>query len=113
LLGGRLWIRRVYDSRTAPQDGLLIDDLLAEIDWNDPNAPYGKAVYRALGEGRWVVSVTGDGSLGLARAESDVEVVLSEPPPVRDYEKIEDEIDASISEVTLGDVAGRVFTPSR
>jgi hypothetical protein len=68
VLDGRLWIRRVFDDRTPPEQGVLIDPALAEIDWSEDEAAHGKATYRALGPGRWIVSVTGDGSLGLARS---------------------------------------------
>ncbi len=108
LLDGRLWIRRVYDAKTPPSKGLIIDDSLVNVDWSNPAVRYGKAVYRSLDEGRWVVTVTGDGSLGLARLEEGAELVLSGPPPVRDYEQMEKEIDASLSGVTAGDVVKRV-----
>lgn len=104
LLDGRVWIRRVYDAHTPPRDGLVIDSNLENVDWNDPAALYGKAVYRSLDEGRWIVTVTGDGSLGLARVDGEAEVVLSPPPPVRDYEKLEREIDDSLADVKFGDV---------
>jgi hypothetical protein len=71
VLDGRLWIRRVFDDRTPPEQGVLVDPALAEIDWSEERAAYGKATYRALGPGRWIVSVTGDGSLGLARSRDD------------------------------------------
>jgi hypothetical protein len=109
LLDGRLWIRRVYDARTPPRDGLLIDDKLADVDWNNPAARYGNAVYRSLGEGRWVVTVTGDGSLGLVRLDDGAEVSLSGPPPVRDYAEIDKEIHREMTRITLGEALRRMF----
>ena len=97
--GGRLWIRRVFDDRTPPEQGVVIDPALAEIDWDSGQAAYGKAAYRALGPGRWIVSVTGDGSLGLTRASDDAAVPLAAPPPVRDYEPIDRELDAALGEL--------------
>lgn len=89
---GRLWIRRLFDEDTAPGNGMLVDSQLADVDWDAPGAAYGKAAYRSLPEGRWVVDVTGDGSLGLSgRGEADV-VELSPAPPVRDYEPVEAEV---------------------
>ena len=113
LLDGRLWIRRVYDSHTAPRDGLVIDKDLQYVNWDDPAARYGKAVYRSLGEGRWVVTVTGDGSLALVKVDPKVEVTLSGPPPVREYEQLKKEIDESLADVTPGDVLKRVIAPGK
>ena len=89
VLDGRLWIRRVFDDRTPPEQAVLIDPTLAEIDWSEAQAAYGKAAYRALGPGRWVVSVTGDGSLGLTRGQEGAPAELAAPPAVREYEPIE------------------------
>ena len=99
VLDGRLWIRRVFDDRTPPEQGVLVDPALAEIDWSAEPAAYGKATYRALTPGRWVVSVTGDGSLGLTRASDDVPSQLVPPPPVRDYEPIESELDTALRDL--------------
>jgi len=109
LLDGRLWIRRVYDGKTPPSQGLVIDDKLAYVDWNDPAARYGKAVYRSLSEGRWVVTVTGDGSLGLAKANGASATRLSGPVPVRDYEQLEKQISKDIKRVTVVDVIKRLL----
>jgi len=109
LLDGRLWIRRVYDAYTPPNKGLVIDDKLEHINWDDPAARYGNAVYRSLGEGRWIVTVTGGGSLGLVRTESKAELSLSAgPPPVRDYAQIEKNINETVAQVTVGDVLKRL-----
>ncbi|MCC6578941.1 MAG: hypothetical protein IT440_00750 [Phycisphaeraceae bacterium] len=85
VLGGRIWIRRVFDDRTPPERGVVIDPKLAEVDWSAEHAQQGKAVYRSLGEGRWVITVTGDGSLGLGPAKGE-EMPLSPPPEIRTYE---------------------------
>jgi hypothetical protein len=92
VLDGRLWIRRVFDGETPPEHGMLIDPGLAEIDWNADPEGHGKAAYRSLEEGRWVVSVTGDGSLGLTRIEGEARPNLVPPPPVRDYDPVETEV---------------------
>jgi hypothetical protein len=96
---GRLWIRRVFDDRTPPEQAVVIDPALAEIDWSAGQAAYGKAAYRALGEGRWIVSVTGDGSLGLTPASDEAPSPLSAAPPVRDYEPIDRELDSALGEL--------------
>ena len=95
---GRVWIRRVFDGETPPVKGVVIDPELAEVDWSSSSdqdeQAVGKAVYRALSEGRWVVTVTGDGSLGLRRvgdadgATTD-DLGLSRGPEVKRFEEIE------------------------
>ena len=89
VVGGRLWIRRIFDEDTAPGEGMLVDPSLADVDWSGDEASYGKAAYRSLDEGRWVVDVTGDGSLGLTRREDGSTEDLSPAPPVRDYEPVD------------------------
>lgn len=112
VLDGRLWIRRVFDETTPPEAGLLIDPKLADVDWDrDPEA-HGKAAYRSLGEGRWVVTVTGDGSLGLAKSESGEPAALAPPPPIREFEPIERSVDAQLGAIepleALRALAGRL-----
>jgi hypothetical protein len=106
VLDGRLWIRRVFDAATPPDQGVLIDPALADVEWakRDPSSPItvGKAVYRALGEGRWVVTVTGDGSLGLAKASG--EAVLTTAPEIREYSTVESDTAKEAGAITPGDV---------
>ncbi|HEX7010200.1 MAG TPA: hypothetical protein VF184_09465 [Phycisphaeraceae bacterium] len=104
VLDGRLWIRRVFDDATPPGQGVLIDPELGQIDWDAPHAAHGKAAYRRLDKGRWVVSVTGDGSLGLKRLEGDEPSVLSPPPQVRDYPQIEAQVQAQMETIGPLDV---------
>lgn len=99
VLNDRLWIRRVFDEETPPGDGVVVDPALVEIDWRADGASHGKATYRQLDPGRWVVTVTGDGSLGLARREEGEPVALSAPPPVREYPQIEDRVRSDILEL--------------
>ena len=91
---GRLWIRRVFDEYTPPGEGLVIDPAWSSVDWSAPGVRYGKSVHRQLTEGRWVVTVTGDGSLGLAMRDDDEPADLAPAPPVRDYEPLESRADA-------------------
>lgn len=99
VVDGRLWIRRLFDEDTPPGEGMLVDPRLAHVDWQVPDGRHGKAAYRSLAEGRWVVDVTGDGSLGLApRAEGEV-TELSPPPPVRDYPPVEDAVDEALGSI--------------
>ena len=111
LMDGRLWIRRVYTAFMPPNQGLVIDNDLQRVDWNNPAARYGNAVYRSLSEGRWIVTVTGDGSLGLARADDSAKVTLSGPPPVRDYDQLTKQINQTLANVSVSDVLKRILTP--
>lgn len=107
VLDGRLLIRRVFDSWTPPMSAMTLDQELEEIDWNDPRADHGKAVYRSLSDGRWIISVTGSGSLGLVRL-GDVgdtpDADLERAPEVRDYSEIVQELDAQIDAIGARDV---------
>jgi hypothetical protein len=89
VLNGRLWIRRLFDDSTPPARGMLIDPELDSIDWNADGASHGKAAYRSLSPGRWVVDVTGDGSLGMTLQDENDWVELAPAPPVRRYDQVE------------------------
>jgi hypothetical protein len=110
VVDGRLWLRRVFDSATAPGAGLVIDPAMADIDWQSPAAKEGKAVYRRLSEGRWVVTVTGDGSLGLARADGAEEIPLALAPEVKDYDQMEKEARTQIERIGAGEVWRRMVS---
>lgn len=99
LVDGRVWIRRVFDSATKPADATVIDPRLAKVDWEGPTASVGQAVYRTLGEGRWVVRVSGDGALGLERVSDDAVIALSEAPPVRSFEEVQAEVEDRVGKV--------------
>ena len=88
VLDGRLWIRRVFDAATPPSEGVLIEPAVVEVNWDSAGSQVGKAVYRSLSEGRWLVTVTGDGSLGLARAEGSTNSDLESLPEVREFEPV-------------------------
>ena len=108
VLDGRLWMRRVFDAKTPPSQGVVIDPKLAEVDWESQGATHGKAVYRQLSEGRWVVSVTGDGSLGLARSMGNDPVDLTNSPDVRDYEPITEQAQTEVDRIGISDVMKRL-----
>ena len=95
VIDNRLWIRRIFDENTPPSQAVNIDPRLAMVDWDRDESIVGKAVYRRLSPGRWGISVTGDGSLGLKRLEPDAPFELSPPPPVREYDEMKDASPAS------------------
>ena len=74
-------------------------DGVVDVDWEVVGKDFGKAAYRALGEGRWVVDVTGDGSLGLARRDPDEVVDLAPAPPVREYEPVAATVDSVLGSI--------------
>ncbi|MEZ5977571.1 MAG: hypothetical protein R3F34_05065 [Planctomycetota bacterium] len=107
LYDGRLLIRRVFDSWTAPKDAIVLDSALVDVDWDDPRAEHGKAVYRALSDGRWIISVSGSGSLGLVRLGAIDETVPSDlvrAPEVKNYAEILTETEAELHRIGVGDV---------
>ncbi len=108
VVDGRALIRRVFDEHTPPSSGVVIDGALEFIDWDTDPDGYGQAVYRSLGEGRWIVTVTGSGALGLKRVGDADEVELVHAPGVRDFGEIERGVDAEVQQVGVVDVLKRV-----
>jgi hypothetical protein len=109
VIDGRLWIRRIFDAKTTPENAIVIDPHFESVDWDSKTALHGKAIYRSLDDGRWVITVTGDGSLGLTRLDSDLAPTLAPPPPVKDYPQLENEIDHEIDRIGFTDVLRRMF----
>ena len=103
IVDGRLFVRRVFAEDVPPREGVLVDPALLAIDWDEARAQHGKAAYRTLGEGRWVVTVTGGGALGLAPAPDDP-VELSPPPTLRRFEPVEDRVDERLAAVRPAEV---------
>lgn len=103
VLDGRLWIRRLFDDATAPGDGMIVDPRFVDVDWDSEGENHGKAAYRSLTPGRWVVDVTGDGSLGLTLRDADQTDELSPPPPIRRYETVDAMVDAKLGAIRLGE----------
>jgi len=112
VIGGRLWIRRVFDSATPPDAGTLVDPALAGVPWDAGASVVGKAVYRRLDPGRWVVTVSGNGSLGLERIQDRDEVVLSPPPPVMDTAALEQDLENAHARISWGDLLRALLRPS-
>ena len=109
LIDGRLWIRRVFDAKTPASDGLVIDPTYGAIDWEQRGAKHGKAVYRRLTEGRWSVTVSGDGSLALAPIAEGAEHLLSPAPPIRDYEPLDESVQKRLDEISLLEAVKSLF----
>lgn len=108
IVGGRLLIRRVFDSATPADKAMIIDPALASVDWDSPQASHGTAVYRRLTEGRWIVSVTGNGALGLSRSEIGEPVPLVGSPDVKSYDQELAQADAKLGQIGWGDLWRKV-----
>ena len=113
LVNGRLLIRRVFDAKTPPERGVVIDPDLAAVDWQAPGAAYGQTVYRRLEEGRWLVSVTGNGALALARAPDDRPSALAPAPTIKDFSVMEAELRSQLSSIGWRDVWQRLVDRRR
>lgn len=105
VLDGKLWIRRVFDDHTAPREGIVIDPALENINWDAATADHGKVAYRSLADGRWVVSVSGDGSVGLRQAPDQTPANLVSAPAVSDFDPL-DEAEKEVKAITWRDVVG-------
>ncbi len=113
VLDGRLLIRRVFDAHTPPARAQVIDANLAGVDWDDPRIAHGKAVYRRLTDGRWIVSVTGNGALGLLKDDESRDApALVAAPAIKDYSEALEQADARLNDITMGDVLRRMVGAS-
>ncbi|MEM9227104.1 MAG: hypothetical protein AAGA45_03965, partial [Verrucomicrobiota bacterium] len=65
---------------------------------------FGRAVYRRLEEGRWAVTMTGNGSLGLEPASDSTPLLLNEPPPLVTPEIALSEGEDAIDAIAMEDV---------
>ncbi len=107
VLDGRLWIRRVFDGATPPSQGIVIEPRMATVDWQAPGASFGQAVYRELDEGRWVVTVTGSGALGLARADGQTPD-LAPAPEIHEFDEIAETARREADAIGVGEVWRRI-----
>ena len=106
LLDNRLFIRRVFDANTAPSQATVIEPSIADLDWAGlSDANYGKAVYRRLEPGRWVITVSGNGALGLARAEGSVPELVAQPM-ISNFEAEEKAMREDIAAISWQEVVG-------
>ncbi len=109
IIGGRVWIRRIFDEHTAPSEAMVIDPALANIDWNDDPSEVGKAIYRSLDEGRWIVTVAGNGGLGLRKAEPGEEIALGPAPAITDFDEVDAEAARTSGDIDWRDLLARVL----
>lgn len=110
VIDGRLWIRRVFSEDVPAKNGVTITPRWASVDWESDGAKVGKAVYRSLSEGRWRISVTGDGALGLAKVDRPATAKeLVRAPALGEFEPIEQTVDQKLEHISWGEIARRLF----
>jgi hypothetical protein len=106
LADGRLLIRRVFEINNERNTSMpvQVDADLVDVQWGDA-VPFGKAIYRSqMADGRWVVSVTGDGSLALKRVGDDEAIDLATRPEIQKYDPIDERTDAAVERIGIADV---------
>jgi hypothetical protein len=101
---GRIWIRRVFDDSTPPENGMVIDPVWEVIDWKNAGLSYGKIVYRALEPGIWSIQVSGNGALSLEPSTGSHPDRLAAAPEIRSFEEIQFALDAEVQSITLQDI---------
>jgi len=106
---GRIWIRRIFDETTSPQDALLINPVWDQVEWGTTHLTYGKAIYRALTPGIWSIQVSGNGSLDLEPASRSRVDLLMTAPPVRAFEEIQLEVEAATDSIGPADYLRFLF----
>jgi len=106
LADGRLLIRRVFEINNGQDTSkpVQVDADLVDVQWGDA-VPFGKAIYRSkMEDGRWVVSVTGDGSLTLKRIGDEEQVELETQPKVQAFAPVDERADDAVQHIGVGDV---------
>ncbi len=101
---GRIWIRRIFDQQTAPEDALVIDPIWEVVDWQDASLQYGKVIYRSLSPGIWSIQVSGNGSLSLEEVEASRPEALAADLQLRSFEEIRLSMDEEAKSITLQDM---------
>ena len=105
----RLLIRRAFEfhpvNAVPPDKVVNIDPQLLEVDWKSGRVPYGKALScSGLEDGRYIVSVTGGGSLGLKQVGDDEAIVLQTHPPISEFEAVDVKATEDVEAIGVGDV---------
>ena len=120
VLDGRLWIRSLLGLPDLDRTGIaeaqvvVIDPTLADLPWSQDPDLHGLSIFRKqLAPGRWVVSVTGNGALGLSKAKPGEVAELSALPPVRRFGEMDRAVKAELDDVGLADVIRHLLGRSR
>lgn len=105
----RLLIRRAFEFHpvnAVPADKVVyVDQELLDIEWDPERIPYGKALScRGLEDGRYIISVTGDGSLGMKQIALDAAITLQTHPPLEEFHPVDEQTKSDIAAIGIGDV---------
>ncbi|HSH09157.1 MAG TPA: hypothetical protein VK995_02130 [Oceanipulchritudo sp.] len=101
---GRIWIRRIFDQATPPENALVIDPVWEVVDWKRGGLNYGKIIYRSLEPGIWSIQVSGNGALTLEPVEASRADQLQASPQIRSYEEIKIQLDREVQAIGLKDL---------
>jgi len=107
VIDSRLVIRRLFDAEQGTREAVVLDEELERIDWDDANVSHGISIYRPLGEGRWVVSVSGEGALTLREIEGEEQVELARAPELGSFDELESELEREVGSITPIEVVRR------
>ena len=98
VVDGRLMPRRVFELNKQP---VQLDEKLAHINWHDA-ATKGLAVYRAFPmDGRWKVSISGNGALGLSPVSPGERLELHPAPQLDAFAPADYEADGKPSKLEV------------
>ena len=121
VMDGRAFFRRVFDENTPPKEALVINPI--DKSWSKTGeTTKGRAVYTRLEEpGRWTVTLSGNGSLDMAKKGlNEPPTPLMVPPTMKDYPVIEtdapvldENVEAKLDDIGPGDVFKALFGSSR
>ena len=105
----RLLIRRAFEfhqTNAVPPDKVVyVDPDLLEVDWDPKRIPYGQAISCSrLADGRYIVSVTGDGALGLKKIGMDDPINLATQPRIEEFKPVDQRADQDVERIGVGDV---------
>jgi hypothetical protein len=82
---------------------VVIDPKLVGVKWDAPGAQHGKIIYRnRMTDGRWVITVTGDGSLGLKKVSDSENVELVDRPYIKEFDPVEQNANRDVEAIGLG-----------
>ena len=109
VVDNRLWVRRVYDSKTAAEDALIIDPSLAPVAWDADGRVYGLTIYRPLAEGRWLVNATANGALTLSRSSESDPAALVRAPQLRDFDAWDAEVQRELDGISIDEVVSALL----
>ncbi|MEM9020615.1 MAG: hypothetical protein AAGC44_08630 [Planctomycetota bacterium] len=105
----RLLIRRVFEfnriTAVPPDKVVYVDPELLEVDWDPESTPYGLALSSSnLTDGRYIISVTANGSLGFEKIDDDAPIDLADRPYIREFDPAEEQADTDAASIGIGDV---------